>query len=144
MTFGFPWYLSIIPALIAGLLLLIATFTWNRIRSLAVIVGLFGLLIGVLFGPMLFLDRVSVDQQRLMQRTGLWFAPTTKGFELEQVRRIHITSGRDLKGRVIEVWIADLKDGTEQRVDPGDLWERNGLLIAGFLELEGIPVVREP
>jgi hypothetical protein len=144
MTFGFPWYLSIIPALIAGLLLLIAAFTWNRVRSLAVIVGLFGLLIGVLFGPMLFLDRVSVDQQRLMQKTGLWFAPTTKGFELEQVKRIHITSGRDLKGRVIEVWIADLKDGTEHKVDPGDLWERNGVLIAGFLELEGIPVMREP
>ncbi len=26
MTFGFPWYLSIIPVLIAGLLLLIAAF----------------------------------------------------------------------------------------------------------------------
>lgn len=144
MTFSFPWYLSIVPTLATVVLLLTAGFFWHRVRPLGVIIGLLGLLFGGVFGPMMFLDRVSVDEQQLMQRTGFWFAPTIKGFDLEQVNRIRITSGRDLKGRVIEVWVAELKDGSEQQVDPGDLWEQNGAVIAGYLELNGIPVVRLP
>jgi len=144
MTFGFPWYLSILPALVAGLLVLSGAFLWSRVRPLGVLIVVFGLLIAILFGPMMFLDRVTVDERKLVQRTGFWFAPTLKGFDLDRVKRIRITSGRDMKGRVIEVWVADLRDGSAQQVDPGDLWERNGVVIAGFLELRGIPVVRQP
>ncbi len=144
MIFSFPWYLAIIPAAVSGLLLLIAFLLWGRVRALAVLVGIFGALIGSVFGPMLFLDRVSVDEQRVVQRTGFWFAPTVKGFALENVDLVRITTGRDLKNRPIELWIAESTNGEIIEIDPGDLWEQNGAVIVRYLREQGIPVVRQP
>lgn len=52
------------------------------------------------------------------------------------------TTGRDLKGRVIEIWIAQYNDRPRVTVDPGDLWELNGGAIAKHMEALGIEVVR--
>ena len=99
---------------------------------------------GSVFGPMLFLDRVSVDEQRVVQRTGFWFAPTVKGFSLENVNLVRITTGRDLNNRPIEIWIAETTNGKTIAVDPGDLWEQNGAVILRYLREQGISVVRQP
>lgn len=63
MTFISPRYLSILPALVAGLRLS-GGLLWIRVRPPGAPVGAFGLLVGVLFGPMMFLDLVAVDEQR--------------------------------------------------------------------------------
>lgn len=143
MTFQFPWYISFIPPFISAVPILIGLFLWKRTKVLAVAIAVFGLLFGALFGPMLFLDRVSLDQKRLVQHTGFWFAQTVKGFELSEVDRVIIKSGRDMKGRIIEIWVAELKNGSTLEVDPGDLWEQNGSAIVDVLEERGIPVVND-
>ena len=48
----------------------------------------------------------------------------------------------DLKGRVIEVWVAEYTDGTRVEIDPGDLWEMNGEAIVAHLRRLRIDVVR--
>ncbi len=44
-------------------------------------------LFAFLFGPMLFFDRVTIDDKAVSQRTGFWFAPTRNRLEFEGTKR---------------------------------------------------------
>ncbi len=143
VEFGFPLHISLIPIAIPAAVLLLSSFLFVRVNKLlAALIGAFGVLFGLLFGPMLLMDRVIVDDRRIHQSTGFWFDQTEKGFSFDGIERVTITTGRDLKGRVIEVWIAEYKDRPSVTVDPGDLWELNGDAIAKYVNALGIDIVR--
>ena len=89
---------------------------------------------------MLGLDRVVLDDQKLEQTTGFWFAPLTKGFRLADVEYVEIGTARNGRGREYEVWIVKHKSGRTQTIDPGDLWEMNGPDIVARLRTKGIEV----
>ena len=142
MTLTFPVLISLIPAGIATILLALGWYVGRKAPDLGVIVMFIAALFGVVFGPMLFLDRVVVDETRIEQTTGFWFDPTVKGFDFDDLSRIVITTGRDLKGREIEIWVAEYNRRESVQIDPGDLWATNGSRIVSFLRSNGISVLR--
>ncbi len=143
MEFEFPLHISLIPVAVPAAILLLGLFLFVKVNKiLGFVIGAFGMLFGLLFGPMLLMDRVFVDDSRIRQYTGFWFDQTKKGFSFDGIERIRITTGRDLKGRVIEVWIAEYKDRPSVTIDPGDLWELNGDAITKHINALGIDVVR--
>ena len=140
MTFMFPIGVSLIPVGISIILIALGLYLWGRGRVLGGSITLIGIVFAIVFGPMLFNDRVVISENRLEQTTGFWFSPTVKGFDLLDLRKVTITTGRDLKRREIEIWVAEYGDGVSVRIDPGDLWESNGDEIVDFLENLGVPV----
>lgn len=143
MEFGFPLYISLIPIAISAAVLLLGLFLFVRVNKLlGSLIGAFGVLFGLLFGPMLLMDRVIVDDGHIRQYTGFWFDQTEKGFSFDGIERVTITTGRDLKGRVIEIWIAEYNNRSGVQIDPGDLWESNGEAITKHLDALGIDVAR--
>ncbi|WP_437981664.1 hypothetical protein [Sorangium sp. So ce117] len=142
MIYSFPSYvpgIAIAVAVIAasiGVLLL-----WRR-QPLVVALIAFGVsaVAGGLFAPMLAMDRVVLDDEKLEQTTGFWFAPSVKGFRLAEVESVAIGTARDRKNREIEVWIVKGRDGQTREIDPGDLWEMNGQDILRRLREKGIDV----
>jgi hypothetical protein len=95
---------------------------------------------GGVFAPMLAMDRVVLDDEKLEQTTGFWFAPTVKGFRFADVATIAIGTTRDRKNREVEVWRVKGRDGQTREIDPGDLWEINGQDIIRRLREKGIEV----
>jgi hypothetical protein len=100
----------------------------------------FAALAGGVITPMLALDRVVLDDLKLEQTTGFWFAPTVKGFLLDEVESVTIGVARDRKKREYEVWIVKMKNGDSREINPGDLWEMNGPDIIPRLQEKGITV----
>ncbi len=142
VEFGFPLHISLIPIAIPAAVLLLSSFLFVRVNKLlGSLIGAFGTLFGLLFGPMLLMDRVIVDDGRIRQYTGFWFDQTEKGFSFDGIERVTITNGRDMKGRVIEIWIAEYRDRPSVTVDPGDLWELNGDAIAKLINALGVDIV---
>ncbi len=143
MEFGFPLYISLIPVAIAAAVLLLGLFLFVKVNKLlGLLIGAFGMLFGLLFGPMLLMDRVIIDDHHIQQNTGFWFDQTEKGFSFEGIERLTITTGRDLKGRAIEIWIAEYNDRPSVQIDPGDLWESSGHAIAKHINALGIEIVQ--
>ncbi len=144
MEIGFPLYIALIPVAITASAFLIGLFLFLKVsRILGLLVAAFAMLFGGLFGPMLLMDKVVVDEHQIRQHTGFWFDQTEKGFDFDGIERVTISAGRDLKGRVIEVWIADYAERPSIRIDPGDLWEMNGDTITRHLSTLGIAVEQE-
>ena len=142
MIYTFPSYvpgiavaISVVAATIGGLLL------WKRKTLILSLIALgISALVGGIVAPMLALDRVVFDDEKLEQTTGFWFAPTVKGFRLADVALVTISTARDRKNREYEVWIVTMKNGQRQEIDPGDLWEMNGPDIVERLRGKGIKV----
>ncbi|WP_437525493.1 hypothetical protein WME79_38705 [Sorangium sp. So ce726] len=132
---GIAIAIAVLAASIGALLL------WRR-QPLTIALIAFGVsaVAGGLFAPMLAMDRVVLDDQKLEQTTGFWFAPTVKGFRLAEVASIAIGTARNRKNREYEVWIVKGRDGQVQEIDPGDLWEMNGQDIIRRLREKGIDV----
>lgn len=144
MTYSFPAYVSGIAFAIAALAALVGLILLTCRKPLAAALSLFGVavLAGGIIGPMLALDRVVLDDHKLEQTTGFWFAPTVKGFQLDEVASLTITVVRGRKDLDYEVWTAQMKNGGSKQVDPGDLWEMNGADIIERLRKRGIEVRR--
>jgi len=141
MDFTFTTTASLVPAVIALLIIALGMLLWRKgVRGAAVVVFVIGGGFGFVFGPMLFMDRVSVDPSGVTQRTGFWFSPTHKGFQFDGIERVVITSGTDMKGRTIELWVAEYDGQPPVTVDPGDLWESNGPEIIDYIRAMGIAV----
>ena len=139
VEFGFPLHISLIPIAIPAAVLLLGLFLFVRVNKLlGSLIGAFGVLFGLLFGPMLLMDRVTVDDRRIHQSTGFWFDQTEKGFSFDGIERVTITTGRDLKGRVIEVWIAEYKDRPSVTVDPGSARDANPELLGNHIYLTAV------
>ena len=142
MIYKFPGFVSGIAICIAVLAAVIgALLLWRR-QPPKVALILFGIAIfvGGILAPMLSMDRVILDDEKLEQTTGFWFAPTVKGFRLAEVAYVTIGTARDRKNREYEVWLATMKNGQTLEIDPGDLWERNGPDIIVRLRAKGIEV----
>ena len=143
MELEYPLHIALIPVAIAAVGVLAGVFLFFKVnRFLGHVVGAFGVLFGLIFGPMLLMDRVVIDDRQIRQSTGWWFDQTHKGFGLDGIKRVIITTDRDLKGRPIQVWIAEYADRQSVQIDPGDLWESNGDTIVQHLNGLGIVVVR--
>ena len=145
MEIGFPLHIALIPVAIAAAILLLGLVLFVKVNKiLGLVTGAVGILFGLVFGPMLLMDRVIVDEHRIRQSTGWWFDQTEKGFDFDGLEQVIITTGRDMKGREIEIWVARYTRRPEVRIDPGDLWELNGDAISEHLNALGIEVVRSP
>ncbi|WP_437904345.1 hypothetical protein WME95_38635 [Sorangium sp. So ce327] len=144
MIYSFPSYVPGIAIAIAVLAASIGVLLLWRRQPLVVALIAFGVsaVAGGLFAPMLAMDRVVLDDEKLEQTTGFWFAPTVKGFRLAEVESVAIGTARDRKNREIEVWIVKGRDGQTREIDPGDLWEMNGQDILRRLREKGINVRR--
>ncbi|WP_437990685.1 hypothetical protein [Sorangium sp. So ce145] len=142
MIYSFPSYVPGIAIAVAVLAASIGVLLlWRRLPLVVALIA-FGVsaVAGGLFAPMLAMDRVVLDDDKLEQTTGFWFAPTVKGFRLAEVESIAIGTARDRKNRKIEVWIVKGRDGQTREIDPGDLWEMNGQDILRRLREKGIDV----
>ncbi|WP_438032978.1 hypothetical protein [Sorangium sp. So ce204] len=144
MIYSFPSYVPGIAIAIAAIAASIGVLLLWRRQPLVVALIAFGVsaVAGGLFAPMLAMDRVVLDDEKLEQTTGFWFAPTVKGFRLAEVESIAIGTARDRKNREYEVWIVKGRDGETREIDPGDLWEMNGQDILLRLREKGIDVRR--
>jgi hypothetical protein len=140
MIYTFPSYVRGIAIAVAALAAAIgALLLWRRKPLVLALIALgVSALAGGIIAPTLALDRVVLDDQEVEQTTGLWFAPTVKGFRLTDVTSVTISTTRGYN----ELWIARMKDGHSQDVDPGDLWEMNGPDIIERLRAKGIQVIR--
>jgi hypothetical protein len=142
MKYTFPFYILLIPiaisviALVVGILLLRA----KKPLKFIIIAFSFSALAGGIFAPMMAMDRVILDDLKLEQTTGFWFAPTVKGFRLEDVSNIRIGTARDRKNREYEIWTVHYLNSQTEIINPGDLWEINGPDIIERLHLKGIDI----
>ena len=142
MVYTFPTYVPGIAVAVAALAATIGAFLlWKRQPWMFSFIA-FGVsvLAGGLVAPMLAMDRVVLDDEKLEQTTGIWFAPTVKGFRLGDVALVTIDTARDSQNREYEVWIVRMKNGQTRQIDPGDLWEMNGPDIIARLREKGIEV----
>jgi hypothetical protein len=141
VTFRFPFWLACLPPVAA--IAVFAVGAWRLRRGRRGRLWQFaGILIGVVFGPMLFLDRVVVDDEGIEQTTGFWFAPTEKGIRFAGTRRVRIERERSggRRNRMQDVWYAEDGAGGVQRLDPGDLWDLHADEIVTCLRARGIEV----
>lgn len=144
MQLAFPFYISLAPFAIAVLALLLGVFLHARVnRFLGQVIGAFGILFGLAFGPTLLMDRVIVDESGIHQNTGLWFGQTKNGFGFDGIKRVRITTGSDREGSPVELWIAEYADRPRVQLEPGRLWLSNGDAIAKRMRDLGIEVLRE-
>ncbi len=143
MNFEFPILISLIPAAIGFAILLVGLLILLKVNSLAGgFVSAVGIIFLVVFGPMLFLDKVQINPEGILQSTGIWFSQTQKGFKFSDLDRVLITEGRDMKNRTIEIWVAEYKSGESVTIDPGDLWVLNRLEIIEYIKKEGLEIGR--
>ncbi len=142
MVYTFPSYVPGIAVAVAALAATVgALLLWKRQPAVFALIA-FGVsgLAGGFVAPMLAMDRVVLDDEKLEQTTGVWFAPTVKGFRLADTARVTIGTALDKKNRAYEVWIVKLKNGQTRMIDPGDLWEMHGPDIIERLRKKGIEV----
>ena len=122
MTHQFPLIVCLIPVIIAAIPAvagLVMVFCRLKIGWLVVA---FGLGLGVLIGPMLFADRLTISDMGVQHRTGFWFNPRIYGLTFADVSSISIQTEEDRDGRPEQIWCIRDSTGAEERVDPGDLW----------------------
>ena len=142
MTFRFPLYIAVIPALIALVPIIPGILLAQRptLRMLGLVLIGVGAIFAFVFGPMLFLDHVVVDDSGVRQRTGFWFAPTRKGFEFSEVAAIRVERTLTRRGVVNPIWHVQRVDGRTLQLDPGDLWEAHRDEIQREIRARGIRV----
>jgi len=145
MVYTFPTYVPILVAVVAVLAAAVgAVILWLRKPwSYALVAFAVSALVGGILAPGLMLDRVVLDDEKLEQTTGFWFAPTVKGFRLADVVAVTIGTKQNSRGREYEVWLVHRTNGQTQEFDPGDLWEMNGADIIERLRAKGIQVRQE-
>ena len=144
MIFTFPIIVSLIPAGITLVMVIIGFILWKKVsRITGVLIIGFGFIFLGIFGPLLFTDRVELSNEQIQQTTGFWFDLRVKGFEFSGLKQVLIGAELDRNNRYKEVWIAEYTSGKTVKIDPGDLWESNGEQIVQFMENNGIIVIRE-
>lgn len=139
MVYTYPDYMVWICIVVALIAAIAAVKLWpTRHRQLAIMASVVSLYVGLLLAPALAMDRVLLNDERLQQRTGFWFSPTTSGFRLADVDHIQISTKRGPKSRMQTVWSVNFKDGRSLQIEPSSLWERNSLEILERLRAKGI------
>ncbi|HWB01589.1 MAG TPA: hypothetical protein VG796_01110 [Verrucomicrobiales bacterium] len=146
MIYKFPLW---IPGIAIAVVVIAAAagvfFWWKRSQWLpAVILLAIAMFGGGIIAPGLLMDRVVLDDTKLQQTTGFWFSPTIKGFNLAGLKSIRIIKVKAMgrNDRDHDEWIATMKSGRTEQLDPGDLWENNTDDIVDCLKARGIEVTR--
>lgn len=145
MTYHLPTYIVAIPFAVAFLCLVAIVFLltiWRSVYQLSFVALVVGLFAGGIVGPGLARDQVTIDDLRIQQTTGFWFAPTIKGFDFENLQFIEIQRQKDRHGLADDRWIGRYEGGLVLEVDPGDLWAMNEESIAEELGKRGIQLRR--
>lgn len=145
MTYTFPLYIPVLVGLAALAIAALGVVLYRRSGSRPVLFACLGVatFLGGIIAPGIALDRVVLDDEKLEQLSGFWFARTTRGFYLADVSSITIRNERDRRNNWHEVWHIAYRDSTMSRVDPGDLWQTNGPDISRRLRTRGIVVTVE-
>ncbi|MGO1072029.1 hypothetical protein [Lysobacter sp. CA199] len=152
MTYTLALY---IPLAVTAVALGLAGLGWFFVRRrhrqklalrFAFVCFLMAAVVGGVMAPGMFLDRVTIDEQRLERSHGIWFMPDygVKGFDLPRVREIVIGEQQRTarRGRRVtdEVWTAIYTDGSREEVVAGDLWKHHRAQIIERLRKRGIEV----
>src|SRR5262245_2700216 len=101
MVYAFPSYvpaIAIVVSVVAAMIGAVLVGTQQPVRYYLAAFFV-SVLAGGIFAPMLAMDRVVLDDEKLEQTTGFWFSPTVKGFRLADVALVTITTAHDRKGR---------------------------------------------
>lgn len=113
---------------------------FQSLRPLAIATFVGATLFAFFFGPMLFCDRVTIDDEAISQRTGFWFAPTRNRLEFEGTLEVYLFRSPKGSRPVNTTWQVVRRDGTTREFDPGDLWDRNEGAILNALRDRHIQV----
>ena len=142
MTYQFPAYIiGLAVAVSLGLVALTVVLFRKGVSLRAKLAsGLLAFFASVFITPMLALDRVVLDEEKLQQTTGFWFHPTVKGFALADVASVRIGTAVGRKNREYEVWIVNHQNGSTETIDPGDLWVLHRADIIARLRDRGLAV----
>ena len=97
---------------------------FKGLRPLALAMFAGATLFAFLFGPMLFFDRVTIDDEAVTQRTGFWFAPTRNRLEFEGTTEVIVLRNGASSLPANTTWRVVRRDGSTRDFDPGDLWDR--------------------
>ena len=144
MDITFSTTVALIPVIIGLSIVILGIFLAYKVaKSLGALIGLAGIFFLIVFGPILLMDKVEIDDNEIIQHTGFWFSQTTKGFSLKNIDHIVITEENHKKYGIYEIWIAVYQSGDSIKVDPGDLWESNSDKIIKYLEQINIQVINE-
>ena len=145
MIYTFPIYITGTAVAVTVLTAVLGVYLLRKRKLL--IVALASLLVsamaGGIFVPTLAMDRVILDDEKLEQPTGIWFAPSTKGtreFRLADTALVTVSMAYVEHAGLTEVGIVTNKNGEQQVIDPGDLWVMNGADIIARLREKGIEV----
>lgn len=142
MIFQFPILNSLILPFISLLICFIGLFVISKKQIIpGGIIIIIGLIFGIIFGPILFADKVVIDESRIIQKTGFWFSPTLKGFEFKELNEIVITVEKDETDYPALIWYGHYSSGDIKKVDPGDLWDNNTTEIVQYIKKLGINVL---
>lgn len=142
MTLTFPFWLAILPLLVAGSLLLWAEYRRRRAKRWLPHAAI-GAVVAIGLGPLLFFDRITIDDEGITQRTGFWFAPTHHTLRFAGVTQVRVelaNVGTQRRNRQQQVWTVHRDDGTVDSFDPGDLWDFHRETMVAELRRRGIRV----
>jgi len=141
-VYTFPLWVPGLACGLAVLFVVLAGVVQSKLRQFPVSLALLvpAACSGGLIGPTLGTDQVVLDDDKLQQTTGLWFAPTVKGFELRSASRILIATGVLEHDQRATGWVVEHKDGHTEVFDPGDLWELHTDDLVPRLRRRGIEV----
>lgn len=134
--------LIVLPA--AAMLVCMISLLRSSHRVSAIVLLCIALAFVVLVVPGICNDEVVVSDKGVWQRTGFWFAPTTKGFNCDGVLFVELIKVEKRSGRSRHeenVWVIHNRDNTHPRIDPGDLWDNNEALILQKIKGYGVKVV---
>lgn len=140
MVYTFPPYVlgsAVIAPVLAAAAGIVLVRTSRR-RALGVALLALALVFGALIAPMLARDRIVVDEDRIEQTTGLWFAPTRHHIALAEVRSVAIRTHRDTRLNERESWVFTMTDGRSVEFMAGTLWKMHREAIIANLEASGI------
>jgi hypothetical protein len=143
MTYQFPLYFPF-AAIAVGVLL--ASWTIRLLRKGSSLYSIFvsaALAAVALFvvAPGLHFDRVTMDNEVIIQQVGIWFMPKRVSFNLSKIHHLRIERVNGRRGSM-EEWVFRMKDGETERFNPGDLWVRHGDDILARLRDKGIDALR--
>ncbi len=145
-TFTFSLWACLIPIAISLVPLLFGIRSLRRrSRPLGWFLVGSGVVLALVFGPMLFTDRIVIDDRHIEHTTGFWFAPTRKGFVFAETERVRIRTERVADPRSshnVDAWYVYLKTGKTRRLVAGDLWSSHHDEILELLRARGVDVSR--
>jgi hypothetical protein len=143
MTYQFPLYFPF-AAIGVGVLLVSWTILLVRKGSPLYSISVSAILAAValfVVAPGLHFDRVTMDNDVVVQQVGIWFMPKRVSYNLSKIQQVRIERVNGRRGPT-EEWVFRMKDGETERFNPGDLWRSHGDDILARLRDKGIDALR--